>query len=405
MRLSSEDGIQLITSQKAKGSEWQAVIVPFLGRDLRVPSPRYPSLIKTPGSGEVIVALSKEDPSDELKKARELSQRQEMERLLYVATTRARHTLVLALDAELFLDAKGELSRRAQLKLLRGEAGGKNVAQFDALRSAARPCELTSERRLQILENEELSQQLPEIDPKTVKTARARAADFVHKFNPSAYDAEIVGAADDENGTAIRPMIRARSATDSPATLYGRWWHSLFEAISWKAGVAAAERLSKERQPHSPDRSRSAAEWKLVRALFEEPILMRFISQETTHTHAEFPFAWSISPQAALEGVIDLLLIDRAAGKCLLIDWKTNRIAKGKEESMRTHYRPQIAAYWKAIHKITRLEVEAGLYSTSTGALAMFDPAALETEWARLATLPTGQMRAEVAPADLRDAF
>ena len=39
VRFSADDNaIQLITSYKAKGSEWQAVIVPFLARDLRTPS-------------------------------------------------------------------------------------------------------------------------------------------------------------------------------------------------------------------------------------------------------------------------------------------------------------------------------------------------------------------------------
>ena len=39
VRFSADDNaIQLITSHKAKGSEWQAVIVPFLARDLRTPS-------------------------------------------------------------------------------------------------------------------------------------------------------------------------------------------------------------------------------------------------------------------------------------------------------------------------------------------------------------------------------
>ena len=38
VRFAADDNaIQLITSHKAKGSEWQAVIVPFLGRDLRTP--------------------------------------------------------------------------------------------------------------------------------------------------------------------------------------------------------------------------------------------------------------------------------------------------------------------------------------------------------------------------------
>ena len=40
IRPSRPDAIQLITSQKAKGSEWQAVIVPFLTRKVHSASPR-----------------------------------------------------------------------------------------------------------------------------------------------------------------------------------------------------------------------------------------------------------------------------------------------------------------------------------------------------------------------------
>ncbi|MEY2519408.1 MAG: CRISPR-associated exonuclease Cas4, partial [Verrucomicrobiota bacterium] len=144
VRLSAANGIQLITAQKAKGSEWQAVILPFLGRDIRSPVPRYPSLIKTPNTGDILVALSKEDPTDELKKARTLAEQQEMQRLLYVATTRARHTLVLALDRELFLDAKGKLSSRAQLTLL----GDEKAAQFEELATMPETCSLTSAANL-----------------------------------------------------------------------------------------------------------------------------------------------------------------------------------------------------------------------------------------------------------------
>src|SRR5438094_1394144 len=51
VRFSADDNaIQLITSHKAKGSEWQAVIVPFLARDLRPPSPRYPHFVKPPAT-------------------------------------------------------------------------------------------------------------------------------------------------------------------------------------------------------------------------------------------------------------------------------------------------------------------------------------------------------------------
>src|SRR6266542_2760528 len=108
VRFSADDNaIQLITSHKAKGSEWQAVIVPFLARDLRPPSQRYPHFVKPPATGELLIAFGKEDKSKDLKDAIERARQQELERLLYVATTRARHTLVLVLDQEVFSNTEG----------------------------------------------------------------------------------------------------------------------------------------------------------------------------------------------------------------------------------------------------------------------------------------------------------
>ncbi len=119
VRFAADDNaIQLITSQKAKGSEWQCVIIPFLARELRLPTPPYPHLVKSPARGELLLALGKEDKPKELKEAIERAQAQELERLLYVATTRARHTLVLPLDQEIFSNPKGELVKTAQLRRL-----------------------------------------------------------------------------------------------------------------------------------------------------------------------------------------------------------------------------------------------------------------------------------------------
>src|SRR6266446_6960986 len=113
VRFSADDNaIQLITSHKAKGSEWQAVIVPFLARELRPHSPPYPHFAKSPVDGELIIAFGKQDKSKDLKDAIERAQQQELERLLYVATTRARHTLVVVLDQEIFT-SEGKLPRTA----------------------------------------------------------------------------------------------------------------------------------------------------------------------------------------------------------------------------------------------------------------------------------------------------
>src|SRR5206468_7457878 len=98
------DAIQLITAHKAKGSEWDAVIVPFLAREARLGGNiRYPLVI--PGE-QPFIAFDRSDRAD-LEEELKRIQRQEMERLLYVALTRARHTLVLALDAHFFRGKRG----------------------------------------------------------------------------------------------------------------------------------------------------------------------------------------------------------------------------------------------------------------------------------------------------------
>lgn len=395
-RLSAVEGIQLITSQKAKGSEWQAVILPFLGRDIRFPPPRYPSLIKTPGSGEILIALSKEDPTDELKKARTLAEQQEMQRLLYVATTRARHTLVLAFDRDLF-QKKGVLSSRAQLTLWREE---KNAAEFAGLEEMPSRCDRTSAAKFEELREErEGAPALPVVDPKSAQKARRHANDFVRKFNPSAYDPQLAVAFEEPSG---RP-VRAKSTPDTPATLYGGWWHSFFQRMQWRDGIEAAGTLFEQLLPMSPDKRRATAEWKLVRhGLASVSILKQFLSSANALVHSEFPFAWSNGPNAVVEGLIDLLIIEPAGRRCLLVDWKTNRIENGGEEQLRQRYRPQIAAYWKAVGEITKYDVEAGIFATATGMFASYESAELEAEWERLSALPTEQLIS--VAASLRDA-
>src|SRR5438874_7015937 len=118
------DAIQLITAHKAKGSEWDAVIVPFLAREARLGGNiRYPLVI----SGEQpFIAFDRSDRAD-LEDEMKQIQRQEMERLLYVALTRARHTLVLAFDVDFFRGKRGVHSE-TQLKWLQGDVNEWNRA-------------------------------------------------------------------------------------------------------------------------------------------------------------------------------------------------------------------------------------------------------------------------------------
>src|SRR5712671_5643300 len=247
VRFSADDNaIQLITSYKAKGSEWQAVVVPFLSRDLRTPSARYPHFVKSPADGELIIAFANQDKSKDLKDAIERAQQQELERLLYVATTRARHTLVVVLDQEIFTTSEGKLPRTAQLRRLIRDKDFYS-GEFDQHSSTID----------EVLEPSQTVRQASqkngaEIEPLTsgeLKRAAKRASEFVRKITPSALDSEVTAE------------VRSRSRLDNLATLYGRWWHKFFERLDWKSGIDSAQKLFEKQLPMSPDAKATVKDW------------------------------------------------------------------------------------------------------------------------------------------------
>jgi ATP-dependent exoDNAse (exonuclease V) beta subunit len=390
VRFSADDNaIQLITSFKAKGSEWQVVIVPFLARDLRPPSPRYPDFVKSPADGELIIAFANQDKSKDLKEAIERAEQQQLERLLYVATTRARHTLVLVLDQEIFSSSEGKLLKTAQLrrlirdKDLYSDEFDQHTSTIDEVPESSPIVEHPSQKNgseIEPLTNDEL------------KRAAKRASEFVRKITPSALDPEV--PAD----------VRTRSRLDTLATLYGRWWHKFFQRLDWKGGIDSAQKLFEKELPISPDAKAAVKDWNATRRnLFSEGTIARFLASDETLYHAEFPFSWRRNDRSVLEGLIDSIMIDRKAG-CLLLDWKTNHVSPSDVEIFRETYRPQLAAYWKAVTEITGLEVEAGLFSTALGRLLLYSTEELQMEWRRLEQLPPTQLENEIRP-DAVDGF
>jgi ATP-dependent exoDNAse (exonuclease V) beta subunit len=385
VRFSADDNaIQLITSYKAKGSEWQAVIVPFLARDLRTPPPRYPEFVKSPADGELIIAFANQDKSKDLKDAIERAEQQQLERLLYVATTRARHTLVVVLDQEIFSSSDGKLLKTAQLRrLIRDKdfyAGefDQDSSTIDEVHEFSPIVEHASQKNGS------------EIEPLTsseFKRAAKRASEFVRKITPSALDSEVPAE------------VRIRSRLDTMATLYGRWWHKLFQRLDWKGGIDSAQKLFEKELPISPDAKAAVKDWNATRRnLFNDTTIARFLASDETLFHAEFPFSWRRNNRSVLEGLIDSIMINRKAGRCLLLDWKTNDVSPSDVEIFRETYRPQLAAYWKAVTEIAGLEVEAGLFSTALGNLLLYSAEELQMEWRRLEQLPPAQLETEIWP-------
>jgi ATP-dependent exoDNAse (exonuclease V) beta subunit len=388
------DAIQLITAHKAKGSEWDAVIVPFLAREARLGGNiRYPLVI--PGE-EPFIAFDRNDRADledELKKI----QRQEMERLLYVALTRARHTLVLALDTCFFRGKRGVYSD-TQLKWLQADANEANAEIISALSSEATACEETAARHKENAP-EPVADSLRELRLETgwVDIARHRAASIIETVTPSKFvpEEELGETTGTEQWLEIEPELRP-VRIDNPATRYGVWWHEFAEQIPWSEPERWSETLERNLAT-SPDVARSKREWKLLRTHIELPNGLGRRLRDTNLLRQEMPFFWSIDEHKCLEGVVDLALFHEDDDEWFILDWKTNRLARDETDKLRLDYRSQIAAYWKVIAEMTEQAVTAGIYSTSTGQLLVFDEKELADEWERLRRLLLSAPNGEIA--------
>lgn len=377
------DAIQLITAHKAKGSEWDAVIVPFLAREARLSgNVRYPLVV----SGErPFIAFDRGDRA-ELEEDLKRVQRQEMERLLYVALTRARHTLVFALDSDFFRGARGQVHSDTQLKWLQADASEPNAEIIAAVPDEASACAETEARHRE-MKPDPVQETLNALQLETgwIDIARQRAGSIIQTVSPSRFapEEEVTETPSTEEWIEIEPELRP-PRIDNPATRYGVWWHDFAEQVTWRADTRQWQQIFERNIAASPDVARSKREWQLLQQQIESS------GQLGRHLHTadlifqEMPFFWKID-EKCLEGVVDLALFNRRTNEVFILDWKTNRIATNKIDDLRQIYRPQMAAYWQAVASLTNARVGAAIYSTSTGQLVSYDESELVTEWQRLA--------------------
>jgi ATP-dependent exoDNAse (exonuclease V) beta subunit len=344
--------------------------------------------VRVPGTDEVIAALNKEDRANEVKEALKTSRRQEMERLLYVAVTRARHTLVLALDQELFARSDGSAHDNSQLKFLRGATGAASATILDALTETCAECSTTRAAWNAAAADASPASELQLlIGAEQVANASRRAAEFPRKQNPSGLEPAR------EEPRVISAVARAGVA-DNPATLYGSWWHSLFEHFPWRQSSSAWQAAFEAMQTASPDPERSAREWRLlIRGGLRDSTLGEFLRRDQVLVHTEMPFLWRMDEQSCMEGVIDLLLVDVAQRECLLVDWKTDNISARDEVLLHERHGAQLAAYWRAVRAITGCDVQVLLYSTALGKLLPIEPTPPRAEIATCLASPNAESR------------
>jgi ATP-dependent helicase/nuclease subunit A len=342
------DEVQLYTWHKSKGLEWQTVIVPFLFRSFGDRSTSYPRVVTGKG-GEETLYRDKDDYESFAKEAVELRARQQFQRLLYVACTRPRHTLLLVDDEALFAQATQKGSYRAS-QLLQIEAGSAREL-WESLPNDLKP-KLGPKKALE--PRPDIIPPYPPLSRADFAAAVAGANKIPRRVTPHALAVHPPPEAEPER-TAELEEPRA----DNPAILYGTWWHELMEVVPWHEPHDAWAKHFEQALSSSPQPDRARSEWAILR----ESELARWLATPGLVIHRELPFLWP-DGERCLEGVMDLAVFSPTESRWRVIDWKTNRT---DGESLRTIYRGQIEAYVEALRALLNAPVEGSLYLTATG--------------------------------------
>jgi ATP-dependent helicase/nuclease subunit A len=347
------DAVQLCTSHKAKGLEWQTVIVPFLFRAIDVKPPRYPRLVTGPKGEELYRDRAGFDAeAKEFVTRREL---QQFQRLLYVTCTRPRHTLLFIDDENAFQDLpRRGLSTSARLLCF---DEGEHRAVWKALPETLIP-KPASDRAPVI--PDEIIPPSPPLTPDDLEKARASANRIPRRVTPHALADH---ASADEEPERRLEREDEQVARTNPGILYGTWWHQMMESMPWSQPRDVWQERFAHAQKLSPQPERASSEW----ALFLDSGLARALEGPGLLIYHELPFLWPENDERCLEGVMDLTVYSSTERMWRVIDWKTNRVGNGGRDRIVAIYRPQIEAYVRALRAILQVEVRGSLYLTATG--------------------------------------
>src|SRR6266496_1988108 len=225
------DAIQLITAHKAKGSEWDAVIVPFLALDAGFF--RGKRGVHTDTQLKWLQADVNEPNADIMS---DLS-----DEATACEQTAARHK---DRAPELIVDS---------LRALRLETGWVDIAR---------------QRAASILETVTPSQFAPE--------------------------EELSRSPSVEEWIELEPELRP-PRMDNPAKRYGVWWHDFAEQIDWRSEPKKWSETFARNLAASPDVARSKREWQLLQSHIESADGLGRVLREADFLCQEMPFFWRVN--------------------------------------------------------------------------------------------------------------
>lgn len=331
----SEAAVELMTIHKAKGLEFDTVVLPGLGKPPRRDDPALLMWSERPVDGATELLMAPIPGSDEredttyrfIRHEQAKKTRYESQRLLYVACTRAKRRLHLIGHAE--VNAEGVLSDPNRESLL--------AHLWNAVKPAF-------ESRM---ESEE-ARPPAELPARTPRTIRRVLPD------------ELPNPAVEPRLAALPSRASAATREDDTLRRIGTMTHRMLEHIAREGverwALERIETLGAVLDPDIADRVRDA----LLRTLADER--GRWILAKHEEAHSEFAVS------AVVRGSVRHFVLDRTFvdenGIRWIIDYKTAEA--GPPESERSDFHEQLQRYAEVIRGLDSRPVRVGLYFVAT---------------------------------------
>lgn len=358
-----EDAVVLLTAHKSKGLGFQAVVLPCFFHTITQANPTYPRCIRGAGGG-LEFQFSGDDVDDTAKARAALRRREVQERLLYVALTRVKHSLVLVDDAAWWDGLRSYDPSFGEMLTV-----GTNRAAWDALPRELRAIEVKPVDEPEAEVERQLEFEIERSHEPIATGWRRITPSSLQIHDPSTWLASEVASQDrDEPDRLSHPEFPEEGRTADPAA-YGNWWHDTMETAPWSLDEDAlrihlANALNQTCPPEQKTRGAREIEQFLSSSLAAKLI------DPAWSVWTEVPFlAGEVPEKRGYEGYIDLVAREKASGQWMVVDWKTDRLrAEDPSEALWASYAPQLQVYAKALETAFGCAGEAGLYSTVTGA-------------------------------------
>lgn len=333
----TDDAINLLTSHSSKGLEWPVVVALGLWRDLKPVSARGLRLIPD-ASGEPQVYFDGGSVPAETKEARERERLRELVRLLYVTLTRPRRALVLP-----WAEGFGGKTKGASFAELWG-ADLREVAEIEAAEL------LTDAVGAEMPDEEDSGGDVPDEFGGAeggVQAAALPARVLPHQL---AHRPDLARQARHES--AVDEPVSPRASSED-AIDYGLWWHETVEFAPWEADADELEAYARMRLALARASwfgGRAEAEW--ARLVASEA--WQVVVDPRWTRLAELAVFAPLGDSTWMDGVLDLVLHDPAAGEVWVVDWKTNRRRATETDAecmvrLAEEYAPQLRAYGRSL--------------------------------------------------------